>query len=163
MGLPNDPAPFAGMSKQAILKNGGTLVTWRDDRIDSEHASQIFRASYIPAKRWNGYAMPLFSRSEALRIMATCNAMEDSEAFSYDSEADMFSYVDADGQTWPVRYVEHGTKRFHEMGDGYTWQEIYAPRPEEWDPEDFATEWSAYETLCAAVAEAMGPLETEAP
>jgi len=116
-----------------------TLVTWSDGDYD---ASNTFYAKEIPAKRWNGAAMPWFSEAEASRIaddQATSNAWS-SDQFRWNISAGTFE-VQVELEDGVFSWAEVTSKvdaegiKLYQMGDGWTWHEITAPDPEDVDPE----------------------------
>lgn len=140
------------------LKN--TLVHATDDYDET----CTFVAVHIPAKRWNGAAMPFFSSIEASRIAEdTAVSYPYGQQFRWNGELDNgnggFEYdLNDDGPAeWhavPTLEIEGVT--YYQMGDGFTWQEIERPSADfEADDEDAAQELAEYLQLEKAVLQAM--------
>lgn len=103
-----------------------TLVSYNDGETET-----TFIASYIPAKRWNGAAMPYFTFAEASRIAEDCAIQPWSQTlYRWNNgtfEEDLNTDDVFDVHNWaPVKTTtdrETGAT-LYEMGSGWTWFEI---------------------------------------
>ncbi|WP_422759307.1 hypothetical protein [Paenarthrobacter sp. C1] len=90
-----------------------------------EKPSEIFRAAYVPAERWNGWAKPYFSQDECLRLAATQAEFNDSLRFEYDPARQVWQeFNEEEDYRSDCRTLLVDGVPCHQIGSGFTWMEL---------------------------------------
>lgn len=111
--------------------DGSALDTLSPGHVTIDH-EDIFEAAHIPDFRWNGFACPLFTRTQAEAVVNWANRaaeeFPDSATFAWEGD-NLFEFCDYGNGTEltlinPRRW--HGTY-LYPIADGWAWDDDVTP------------------------------------
>lgn len=84
-----------------------------------------FVGVHCPENRWNGWAIPYFTKEEGMRFMTFYNSLDSSITFAYNEAQDAFTSIDDSDpdntvDTYPAQDID-GVKRYSIGGCYFVW------------------------------------------